>query len=96
MSYNIALKYLQDKYGYVRQRPTGSFESKLSRTRSVKEKKQMVSDSTDKDYVLSLNDHLIPKDKSFDHAVLVLIGQYYYGIGAKKDLDEMMKSINLL
>ena len=90
MKYDIndAYNYLKDKYGYVRGNPTVRFQKQLSR-KSKKEQKRILESSTDNDYILILN----PITEEVDKCVELLMGQYYYGISAKQELNNLLIQI---
>ena len=94
--YNIAFNYLLTKYGYKFKSPTSKFGTRLSNCRNIKEKKAMLADATDRDYVFVINDHAILKDKSVDHQIYVLLGQYHLGSEPKIDLRNLLQSIGLM
>ena len=86
--YNDAYYYLKDKYGYVRGNPTVRFQKQLS-WKSKKEQKRILESSTDNYYILVLN----PITEEVDKQVELLMGQYYYGISAKYELNNLLIQI---
>jgi hypothetical protein len=82
--YNIAIKYLKDTYGYKCSYYTSSFSEKLRRARNRKEQKALIAAATDSDYMQVINP--IPADDHNGNEIMLLVGQYYYGISVKKEL----------
>lgn len=79
---NEAFEYLKIKYGYKRLNPTGKASNRLAKARNKKEREEVRNSLTDGDYNLRLNPITEEKDKVIE----LLIGQYYYGMEAKKEL----------
>jgi hypothetical protein len=79
---NEAIKYLNNKYGYTRQSLTPKQSERLRKARNKKECVAIQKSFTDKDYMLRTNPATEPEDKYIE----LLIGQYYYGVQAKREL----------
>ena len=89
-SYNNALKYLRDKYGYKRQCLTEKSSSKLMKARNKTDRTAIENSFTDRNYILKINSVTNPQDRN----ILLLLNQYQYGIAARKELAyEMEKKL---
>lgn len=84
-AYNTAIKYLRDKYGYRRGLLTESSQKRLN-NKNKKEREDIEKSFSDQNYYPILNQVTCPDDKVIE----VLIGQYYLGIQAKKELYNIL------
>ena len=86
-AYNIAVKYLQSKYGKVLGY-TSSFSDRLRKARNQKEYKEITNTATDRDREIVIIENAI-KDKD-DKYLFILTKQYYLGIAPKKELEYLL------
>jgi hypothetical protein len=93
--YNIAVKYLIDKYkDQCLRKHTPSFQERLAKSVNRKETRYILDNITESDWVYILPKNLVTDDVT-DQAIFLLLGQYYYGIAAKKDLEVILSQLNL-
>jgi hypothetical protein len=95
MCYNIAFNYLGNKYGFTRVELIPSVREKLRRARNKKEEKEIESKITEEDYPHRINHDNIPEIGS-DRTIYLLLTQYYYGSAPKKELEVLLKSMDLM
>lgn len=74
-SYNLAIKYLQKRYGKVCGY-TSNFSEKLRRARNVAERKKLEAEATDRDRNIVIQPNRIDV-KSDDYVMWVLVKQYH-------------------
>jgi len=87
--YNIAIKYLQGKYGKICGY-TSKFQAKL-RFKTAKEHKTLIESATDRDRDIIIQADRIDK-ASKDYPMFLLCQQYSLGIGPKKELHELLEN----
>jgi hypothetical protein len=83
-SYNIAVKYLQDKYGKRRCGHTEAFSKKMRQAKNKKELKEVMDSETDDDFIIVYNP--IPDDNRDDIEIQLLLSQFYYGYKVRFEL----------
>jgi len=88
-TYNVAIKYLQGKYG-KKHGFTCSFENRLRKINKKKDRDTMLKNATDQDYNILVNPDLIDK-KSNDWEIWLLVNQYHYGQHSKQELENKLK-----
>lgn len=95
--YNTAVRYLQKKYPPHYQRYTSSFQEKLSRAGSMRKRKEIEATATENDIIQFTVD--LTKIEGVDHddlEIYLLLGQYYYGIEPKRELEAKLIQMNLV
>ena len=92
-SYNIAIKYLQEKYGY---RKFGLVESAKKRLNHVtkKKRKEIEAELTDDDYILVHNP--IPDDDKDGIEIQLLLSQYHYGYNVRFELYNKLCQLGVI
>jgi hypothetical protein len=88
--FNEAIKYLVEKYkDQCHKVQSTEFRKKVGKCKNVREKRILYENMVDSDY-----EYLLPRDfktdDKEDQKIFLLIGQYYFGIGAKRELTEIM------
>ena len=91
-SYNIAFKYLQNKYGYVFLKYIDSVYSDIL-YQKVKTRKLYLATLTEA-HKISTYDHAKIKDE-VGLTIHLLLTQWVYGIDAKIELTEFLKHNNI-
>lgn len=91
--YNEGVKYLKQKFGFRNVHFTEGFAKKLRRARNKKEHKEILATATNDDYIQIINS--IPDDDHNSQEVLLLLGQYYYGVSVKKELYNKLISLGV-
>lgn len=89
--YNEAYYYLKNKYGSQRMHLTSSFQDKL-RNKNKAERQQLISEATDRDYEIRLNEVTEDEDKG----ILLLMEQYYYGIAPQQELEAKLLRMGIV
>lgn len=96
MPYNIAIKYLQDKYG-TRRVKTRAFEQRLAKARNKMDYARILHEASDSDYTVELlNSDMDKVGDINDKELYLLCKQYYLGSEPKKELAEKIKELNLV
>lgn len=83
-SYNIAVKYLGDKYGRRRSGHTEAFSKRMRQARNKKELNEVMSTETDDDFIMVLNP--IPDSDRDSVEIQLLLNQYHYGYKVRYEL----------
>ena len=91
-SYNIAVKYLKDKYGYTNGSFTRKFADKLIKARNKKEYKKILDSVTIDDYQ-TIN---MPVTDDNDKEIELLLSQYPYGWNVRKELYNKLCILGLI
>lgn len=94
--YNIALKYLTEKYkDRCHKVQSVEFRKKVERCKTVREKRILYENMTDADF-----DYVLPSKIVFDcpndEHLRLLVNQYYFGFGVKRDLEEKLLEMGLV
>lgn len=93
-TYNVAFKYLGDKYGYLFRSYTASFAKKLC---LAKKKDVEVLMKTNATYAEKI--HILANTEQYnemDSLIYRLLKQYQYGMEPKKDLYDILISEKIL
>lgn len=90
--YNIAIKYLIDKYGSKPAYLINSSRIRLSQARNKKERKLIEDSFTDADYVITFNN---PTDDN-DKLIEALVNQYQYGYSIRFELYNVLVSMKII
>jgi len=93
-SYTIGYSYLKNKYGYKGIVYTSAFREKLHKTYSVKARRELEANATEKDYHTFLKP--IDKDNFDDRCIELLLGQYYYGYTIRFELFDKLCSMGII
>lgn len=92
--YNIAVKYLINKYGKKIVDYTESYREKLRKANTVKERTEIRNNISDKDIVITFND--VPIENTDDINIVLLLNQYYYGKAVKQELEDKLVSMGIV
>ncbi len=90
-SYNTAFNYLKNKYGYQRSRLIHKKENEYRKMRTKKQRLEFKKNLTDNDYNLVINTVTDETDK----LILLLMGQFNYGIHAKRELSLLLFNLGI-
>lgn len=94
-SYNIAIKYLQGKYG-KRAGYTCKFNKELWNIRLQKDRALREKNATDNDYIVIIKNDLIDKTSN-DYVIWLLVTQYHcLSNNPKHELEGNLKAHGLL
>jgi len=88
-----ASNYLKNKYGIIRVRVTHRHAERIGNLSSIREKSEYRQKLKDRDFITRLRTE---PDSDSDKELMLLMNQSYYGIKAKKELIQRLKSMNLL
>jgi len=91
--YNVAIKYLSDKYGIRRTGFTSTFQRKLSH-KNKKEQSKMIAESTDNDYQIILNN--VPDENKDDKEIELLLHQYPFGYTIRFELQAKLENMKII
>lgn len=92
--YNIAIKYLMDKYGYKTHVLSKSIQDQLRKARNKKERKEIENKIKDSDYI-----HLMDSSKIEDHddkEIYLLLNQFYLSNKVKIELENKLKTMGII
>jgi hypothetical protein len=93
-SYNIAVKYLREKYGYRRSGLVESARKRLDKAKNKKERKEIDDELTDDDYILIHNP--IPDDDRDGKEIELLLSQYHYGYTVRFELYNKLCELGVI
>jgi len=91
ITYNTAIKYLQNKYGYRRLGYTSSFRNKLNK-KNREQQKELIASATDRDYELKINLATDTEDKEIE----LLLSQYPYGYKVREELYNKLCTLGVI
>jgi len=91
-SYNIAVKYLGDKYGRRRCGHTEAFSKRMRQARNKKELNEVIASETDDDFIMVLN--MVTEHDDIE--VQLLLSQYHYGYTVRFELYNKLCQLGVI
>jgi hypothetical protein len=89
--FNAGIKYLKDKYGSTKVYHTDKFRQRISKARNAAERKAIEAAQTDEDWLILHN----PATDRDGHEVELLLQQYPYGYGVRRELYNKLISLGV-